>query len=285
MKPARFLRDRSYRPLDPLRKALKPPKPSPFPPPSLVTDPPQISPDLPRSPLLDEQLWKPYGKLHPKARIPPVGFRDPTPLELNPYAQMLASPIRNALPALLRVPRFFAIRFITKKHPDEEDSYWYLPYGIRKDEELQPRKGLRGMAGYVVCNKEQIETVGKGKHYRNLILGTERRLAQWRVDMPEFVEKEMADRCVVEIKELWDKRGREGVKAVKTRWNDPVGYIVWEGEKSGPEEFNLPQLLGEERTKILREDLQVEVPETSIERTLQGVEVFKWLYKLRVYKS
>ncbi|RPB20191.1 hypothetical protein L211DRAFT_528616 [Terfezia boudieri ATCC MYA-4762] len=112
---------------------LPPPPPNS----SQAIDSPRISTTLPLSPLIEFPAhYIPYSKRNPKLR-PLAGLNAPptelsAKLKTNPYARILATPVRNAFPHQLRLPAFLLVRLGVLRRPGtkgiegEEDSDVYL---------------------------------------------------------------------------------------------------------------------------------------------------------------
>ena len=97
--------------------------------------------DLPLSPIEDPKKYVKYSKAHPKAGWP-LKNAPLTDSELrlikNPYAQMLAHPIRQEVEYHCRVPRAFLIRFKQLVHPETHET-WIVPDGLRQTDDQRGR--------------------------------------------------------------------------------------------------------------------------------------------------
>jgi len=96
--------------------------------------------------------------------------------------------------------------------------------------------------------------------------------------MPEYIERILRERVEAELMDI----GEEW----KTVSEDPVGKIVWKGNGQYEREiFYAEEVLGAEPADSIRDRLGFASEDTtSIPRTLQGVEVFKALWRLRMYQ-
>jgi len=161
-------------------------------------------PDPPVSPLLNAETFLPYSKKHPKAA--PSSGADLTPrewaLRQNPYAAILATPIRNDSDFHRRLPSALLKRFVLKNSPTTGEP-WMLPDGL--DIDAQP---THTVAGYCLATESsvaaQTPNIGRGsKVWAKMLSDVQRRSGVvrkivWRQDMPAFVLTKLRRRVLQE---------------------------------------------------------------------------------------
>ncbi|KAL7271245.1 hypothetical protein RUND412_006013 [Rhizina undulata] len=251
---------------------------------------------IPVSPLMDPNKYIKPSRRYTK-EPPPKGNEVLTPFEEavreNPYAKMLATPVRNDVDFFRRVPNAFLQIFTMLKHPEASDP-WLLPDRILEGTESRRSTGLQGR--YALNQIEFVRLLGKKSGWKKLMQEQDRsKQVVWREDMPEFL-----------LGQLRGRLGREVAKVTKGMFV-PVGKNeegwdpkdVWcvldwsENEereecRTNVEGRTLPlhymtTLLGKETVKELREKLEIGSERTWVKRHHRTVGMCLWLMKVRCY--
>lgn len=185
---------------------------------------PEYNPPVPpRSPVLDEHIFLPYHKTHPKRDATPGNELSPREwaLKMNPYAQILASPVRNDADYHHRLPSALLTRFVLKKQPDT-DKVWLLPDGLEKD-----KPPILDVGGYINAMYKFVDdiTPGKGrgaKMWLKMIPEKMRRSVLkkgvWRPDMPVFVLEKMRRRFMDEVEKVRLARDVDVIVGGPSEW-------------------------------------------------------------------
>ncbi|KAK7749589.1 hypothetical protein SLS53_000165 [Cytospora paraplurivora] len=96
---------------------------------------------LPISPLLDPTWREARNRVTPKERPDKSKLnRFQRSLYQNPYAQLLATPVRSCYVTRTRVPGAFLQSFGLVKHPETPD-IWWIPENITQNESESPARG------------------------------------------------------------------------------------------------------------------------------------------------
>ncbi|KAI5847511.1 hypothetical protein BZA05DRAFT_124941 [Tricharina praecox] len=166
---------------------------------------PTYNPPVPAvSPLLNAATFLPYSKKHPKAA--PTAGPGLSPrewaLRQNPYAAILATPIRNDADFHRRLPAALLKRFVVKSNPATGEP-WMLPDGL--DVGAAP---THTVAGYCLATqsavKAQAPNMGRGgKVWAKMLSDTQRKSGvvgkiTWRKDMDAFVLMKLRRRVLQE---------------------------------------------------------------------------------------
>ncbi|KAF8473847.1 hypothetical protein BDZ91DRAFT_712686 [Kalaharituber pfeilii] len=169
-----------------------------------------ISPGLPIPPILDLNFptpQLPYSKRNPKLRPLPgpnsAISSQSEALKSNPYARILESPVRTAIPHHLRLPSSLLIRMGVIRRPVKGDGTTHgRPY-------LLPTNILPGTEGrqitmkgtHVACRRTVFLTLMQKGAWKKLVPDEGSRgfgNLIWRNDMPDFVARGLRMRVKIE---------------------------------------------------------------------------------------
>ena len=223
----------------------------------------EFSPDLPLSPLVEfPELYSrkkiPYSKRHPKLHPSPAGpncapSAQSAALKFNPFANILASPVRNAVPHQLRIPSFLLLKFNILRQPpagvSETDNSeilsspdpqsqraLLLPINILPST-ISRQTTVRG--SYAACRRTVLETFMKKSGWKRLIHeddcpGISK--LEWRRDTPAYTQRGIQTRLVWELERMM-KVLRHGSVVEGSGVDKKVGcLLVWPGEGQGTEQ-------------------------------------------------
>lgn len=218
----------------------------------------ESSPDLPLSPLVEfPELYRkrkiPFSKQHPKLRPVPGPHRalsaQSAALKFNPFAQILASPVRNAVPHQLRIPSFLLLKFSILKQPagvsETEDSEIIAPPHPPPEKTLllpinilpstaNRQTTVRG--SYAACRRTVLETFMKKGGWKRLVPGDDcpgLSKLEWRRDTPAYTGRGIQKRLVWELEKMM-KVLRHGSVVEGNGADKKVGcLLVWPGEEQG----------------------------------------------------
>ncbi|KAK6537843.1 hypothetical protein TWF694_010745 [Orbilia ellipsospora] len=187
--------------------------------------------DLPLSPIMDLKVWRrrlkgqrKLGKPHPSQMT-----EEELKLMRNPYANALATNVRQDSYYRRTMPSFFLQKLHPFNHPETKEP-WILPVGIRSADKS---KVLTGVSKYMGLNYNMTEFL-KTRRWKKLLDGRFVTNAIWRVEMSDFILKQLRNRVYEEVA----KSQRWIMSANKNggKWEDMnIGCIlVWE---NGDPEF------------------------------------------------
>ncbi|KAG0639216.1 hypothetical protein HOY80DRAFT_1001152 [Tuber brumale] len=187
--------------------------------------------NLPLSPIEDPKKYVKYSKAHPKAGQPLKNAPLPDSelrLTKNPYAHMLAQPVRQEVEFHRRVPRAFLIRFKQLVHPETRET-WIVPDGLRQtdDQRGRVRKGK-----WVMGNINMMHSLKK-KNAKKLI-GDEKSV--FPEDLAESVRDLMRKRVFDEVFDVAQRGGDKcfvrGEVVEEMDGIDEIGCVLdWELEE------------------------------------------------------
>ncbi|KAG0138727.1 hypothetical protein HOY82DRAFT_544674 [Tuber indicum] len=191
--------------------------------------------DLPPSPIEDPTKYVKYSKAHPKAGRPLKNAPLPDPelrLTKNPYAHMLAQPVRQEVDFHRRVPRAFLIRFKQLVHPETRET-WIVPDGLRQtdDQRGRVRKGK-----WVMGNINMVRSLKK-KNAKKLV-GTEDK-SVFPEGLAESVRDLMRKRVFDEVFDVAQRGGDKcfvrGEVIEEMGGIDEIGCVLdWELDEGAP---------------------------------------------------
>ncbi|PWW75343.1 hypothetical protein C7212DRAFT_345335 [Tuber magnatum] len=175
---------------------------------------PYIPRNLPLSPIEDPIKYVKYSKAHPKAGRPLKNAPLPDPelrLTKNPYAHMLAQPVRQEFEYHRRLPRAFLIRFKHLVHPETRET-WIVPDGLRQTDDQRGRvregKWVMGNINMMRLLKKQAKRfseVGENPVFPEDMAESVRDLMRKRVFDELFdVAQRGGDKCFVRVGDRGD---------------------------------------------------------------------------------
>ncbi|RVD87687.1 uncharacterized protein DFL_001904 [Arthrobotrys flagrans] len=189
---------------------------------------------LPVSPIMDGKAWKRRFKQPRKLKKchPSEMTEEDWKLMKNPYANTLISAVRQDGYYRRVFPTFFLQKMHAFVNPETKVP-WLLPMGIRSRDET---KVVTGISKYVGGNHQHIEFL-KSKRWRKLQDTRFVTSAVWRLDMEDFILKQLRNRVYDEVaaSQRWImSANRDGGK-----WEDmQIGcLLVWE---NGDPNFQVP---------------------------------------------
>ena len=217
----------------------------------------EFSPDLPLSPLVEyPELFRkrkiPYSKRHPKLRPIPGPHRalsaQSAALKFNPFANILASPVRNAVPHQLRIPSFLLLKFsilrqpvraseteksetLSSPHPSPQRSL-LLPINILPST-INRQTTVRG--SYAACRRTVLESFMKKSGWKRLVPrddcpGISK--LEWRRDTPAYTGRGIQKRLVWEFERMMKVLRHGAVVEGSGADGRKVGcLLVWPGEE------------------------------------------------------
>jgi len=202
-------------------------------------------PAPPVSPLLNASTFLPYSKKHPKAAPTPGNKLSPREwaLRQNPYAAILASPVRNDADFHRRLPSALLHRFVVKSNPTTGEP-WILPDGL--DFGVPP---VRTVAGYCFATYTAVHAytpgTGRGnKAWAKMLSETQRKsgiIAKivWRKDMADFVLTKLRKRVLHEAQRAMLSTNCDRVIGGEETWlaaGEPMAVLdfrEWRGTIEG----------------------------------------------------
>ncbi|KAK6361174.1 hypothetical protein TWF730_004918 [Orbilia blumenaviensis] len=197
---------------------------------------------IPASPIMDTKAWKRRFKQPRKLRKRHTSEMTEEDWELrkNPYANTLITAARQDGYYRRVFPSFFLQKMHAYVNPETKDP-WLLPMGIKSQD---AKKVVTGISKYVGGNHSHIEFL-KSKRWRKLQDTRFVTSAVWRLDMEDFILKQLQTRVYEEVaaSQRWImSANREGGK-----WEDmKIGcLLIWE---NGDPDFQVPADTSTEET-------------------------------------
>ncbi|EPS43818.1 hypothetical protein H072_2094 [Dactylellina haptotyla CBS 200.50] len=181
--------------------------------------------DLPVSPIMDRKAWKRRFKSEKKLPKPHPSEMTADELNLmkNPYANALATVVRQESYFRRRLPTAFLQKMHPFVHPETREP-WILPTGNKTTDKSLV---LTGISKYIGNSHTGVEFLNS-KRWKRLLETKFVVSAVWRMDMTEFVLKQLRKRVYEEVakSQRWImSANRDGGK-----WEDlSIGcLLVWE---------------------------------------------------------
>ncbi|KAK6536996.1 hypothetical protein TWF281_001200 [Arthrobotrys megalospora] len=206
--------------------------------------------DLPMSPIMDGKAWKRRLKQPKKLKKPHPSemTEEQWKLMKNPYANMLITPVRQDGYYRRVFPSFFLQKMHAYINPETKEP-WLLPMGIRSRDE---KKVVTGISKYVGGNHQHVEFL-KSKRWRKLQDTRFVTSAVWRLDMEDFILKQLQNRVYEEVaaSQRWTmSANKDGGK-----WEDmKIGcLLIWE---NGDPDFQASTIVDSGNTGAGKEVLQ-----------------------------
>ncbi|KAK6503533.1 hypothetical protein TWF481_008547 [Arthrobotrys musiformis] len=214
---------------------------------------------LPVSPIMDGKLWKRRFKQPKKLqKCHPSEMTDEDwKLMKNPYANTLMAPIRQDGYYRRVFPTYFLQKMHAFVNPETKEP-WLLPMGIRSKDE---KKVVTGISKYVGMNHQHIEFL-KSKRWRKLQDTRFVTSAVWRLDMEDFILKQLQDRVYEEV--IATRRWIMSANRDNGKWEDmQIGcLLVWE---NGDPDFQVSTSVASEETNAAEAESQGEAEPLSAE--------------------
>ncbi|KAK6351584.1 hypothetical protein TWF718_004741 [Orbilia javanica] len=222
---------------------------------------------LPVSPIMDGKAWKRRFKQPRKLEKchPSKMTEEDWKLMKNPYANTLITAIRQEGYYRRVFPTFFLQKMHAFVNPETKEP-WLLPMGIRSRDET---KVVTGISKYVGGNHQHVEFL-KSKRWRKLQDTRFVTSAVWRLDMEDFILKQLRSRVYEEVSASlrWImSANKDGGK-----WEDmQIGcLLVWE---NGDPDFQPSTVVGSEEASTLEVGPPDEANPEILEGEVKGDEV------------
>ncbi|KAK6520689.1 hypothetical protein TWF506_000938 [Arthrobotrys conoides] len=180
---------------------------------------------LPVSPIMDGKTWKRRFKQPRKLkkRHPSEMTEEDWKLMKNPYAKTLITAVRQDGYYRRVFPSFFLQKMHAYVNPETKEP-WLLPMGIKSRDKT---KVVTGLSKYIAGNYQHVDFL-KSKKWRKLQDTRFVTSAVWRLDMEDFILKQLRNRVYEEVaasQRCIMSANRDGGK-----WEDmQIGcLLVWE---------------------------------------------------------